>query len=217
MVGTSKDKTVCWNRVANMIQKYFASCTKSSLPTTSEQRGLNDHDFDYLKAHIMGGKDAGITKEDIEALFSQALTPVMSSYKSDAAATKYWDQGVNFGLVPREAALLLARARGGAVLFFCCEKPGNFGVATEAGDCFFIEAKKLAKFKTIGSLVMGERSITKVLTFKRKGPGVYREDTGDWWCNLSISVVDKKDVFDSNEKKAKEKDQGVPDGYIRLE
>ena len=200
-----------------MVQKYFVSCNKNSSPMTSDQRGVNDHDFDYLKARIMGGKDAGITKEDIEALFTQVLTPVLSSYKGDAAITRYWDKGVNFGLVPRESALRLARAHDGAVLFFCCEKPGNFGVATANGDCFFIETGKLTKFKTIGSLILGERSITRVLTFKRKAAAEYSGVTTEWWDNLTISAVDKNELFQNSGKKNNDKDQGVPEGYIRLE
>lgn len=201
-----------WIRVANMIQKYFMSSNKSSTTINQAKRGVNDHDFEHLKSAVMNGREYSITKENLEALFSKALTPVMQSYKRDPSITKYWDNGINFGFVPKENALALAREMNGSVLFFCCEMFGNFGIATPEGDCFFIESEKLTKCKTIAQLVIGERRITRVLTFTRKPFSEYNANPVNWWDNLNIAVNDKKDLFQGDVQK----NMNVPEGYIVL-
>lgn len=213
MGPSTNEKVVTWNRVANMLQKYFMSDNKSITQNMLDKRCFNDYDFEYLKAEVMKGKDTGITNTDLETLFSKTLTPIMAGYKHDPAIPKYWDDGTNFGFVPREKALELAHAEGGSVLFFCCERHGNFGVATPEGLCFFICSEKLGKTKDIAQLILGEKRIESMLCFKKKPFDECVKEPDHWWGNLVIYKKDKKDCFSCG----KHKDMNVPEGYTLLE
>lgn len=201
-----------WEKVANMVQKYFMYNGKSAPPFKPGKRSVNDYEFEYLSAVAMHGKKEQIGEEDVNSLLEGTLMPVMLSYKKDVSLAKYWDDGVNFGFLPTDKAKELAAALGGAVLFFCCESLGNYGVATPEGKCFFIVSEKLTKHKTIATLILSERSITDVLVFVRKPFEEYTKTPEKWWDNLRITKKDKSECFHADE--AKEMD--VPDGYTPL-
>lgn len=213
MESTVNEKVVTWNRVANMLQKYFMSDNKSTAQNALDKRCFNDYDFEYLKMTKMKGKDSGITEQDLKSLFTEALMPIMAGYKHDPAIPKYWDDGINFGFVPREKALELAHAEGGSVMFFCCERLGNFGIATPEGLSFFIPSEKLGKTKDIARLILGEKRIKNILYFKKKPFDECVKEPDHWWGNLVIYKKDKKDYFSCG----KQKDMDVPEGYTLLE